>query len=141
MKTRSAIVYSVLRLLVFLVPLGIMMLFPIFRDMYWIALIFATLIGISLSIIFLRRPLNDVSQGLAERRAARTATHAKTAAEQDADIENAANDAARGVADPATDAAAPAPSEHGAPTQSVPDAGAPGQTVPDRRHPAKSDRA
>lgn len=88
MKTRSVVVYSVLRLLAFLMPLGIMMLFPIFREMYWLALIFATLIGLSLSIIFLRRPLDDVAQGLAERRAARTVP---TAAEKDADIEDAAN--------------------------------------------------
>ncbi|QAY60439.1 DUF4229 domain-containing protein [Microbacterium protaetiae] len=94
MKIRSAILYSVLRLLAFLVPLGIMMLFPIFREMYWIALIFAALIGVSLSIIFLRRPLDDISQGLASRRKVRVE---KTAAEKDADIEDAANDAARGV--------------------------------------------
>lgn len=94
MKIRSALLYSVLRLLAFLVPLGIMMLFPIFREMYWIALIFAALIGISLSVIFLRRPLDDVSQGLAERRAQRASTE-KTPAEQDTEIEDAANDAAR----------------------------------------------
>jgi hypothetical protein len=87
-KTRSVVVYSVLRLLAFLVPLGIMMLFPIFREMYWLALIFATLIGLSLSIIFLRRPLDDVARGLAERRSARTVP---TAAEKDADVEDAAN--------------------------------------------------
>ncbi|WP_417561693.1 DUF4229 domain-containing protein [Microbacterium sp.] len=102
MKTRSAIVYSVLRLLAFLVPLGIMMLFPIFRDMYWIALIFAALIGISLSIIFLRRPLDEVSAGLQERRERRLAREGgerRTAAQQDAEIEDAANEVAH--ADPA----------------------------------------
>ena len=106
MKTRSAIVYSVLRLLAFLVPLGIMMLFPIFRDMYWIALIFAALIGVSLSIIFLRRPLDDVAEGLEERRNRRTERlHGeRTAAQQDADIEDAANDAARADAAPSADA-------------------------------------
>ncbi len=80
--------YSVLRLLAFLVPLGIMLLFPIFREMYWLALIFAALIGLSLSIIFLRRPLDDVSSGLAARRARRQRT---TAAEQDAEVEDVAN--------------------------------------------------
>ena len=95
-KIRSAVLYSVLRLLAFLVPLGIMMLFPIFREMYWIALIFAALIGISLSVIFLRRPLDDVSQGLAERRAQR-AEKPQTAAQHDTEIEDAANDAARGA--------------------------------------------
>jgi len=93
-KIRSAVLYSVLRLLAFLVPLGIMMLFPIFREMYWIALLFAALIGISLSVIFLRRPLDDVSQGLAERRA-RRAEKPQTAAQHDTEIEDAANDAAR----------------------------------------------
>ncbi len=92
MKTRSAVVYSVLRLLAFLVPLGIMMLFPIFREMYWLALIFAALIGVSLSIIFLRRPLDDIAEGLATRRQERTT---KTPAQKDADVEDAANAALR----------------------------------------------
>ncbi|UUT34823.1 DUF4229 domain-containing protein [Microbacterium elymi] len=92
MKTRSVVLYSVLRLLAFLVPLGIMLLFPIFREMYWIALIFAALIGVSLSIIFLRRPLDDVASGLAARREQRTQ---KTDAEKDADLEDAANAALR----------------------------------------------
>ena len=68
MKARSALVYTVLRLLAFLVPFGILMLFPIMREYYWLAAIFAALIGLSLSVIFLRKPLNDVSAGLAQRR-------------------------------------------------------------------------
>jgi hypothetical protein len=84
--------YSVLRLLAFLVPLGIMMLFPIFREQYWLALLFAALIGVSLSIIFLRRPLDDVASGLAARREAR---RHETEAEKDADVEDAANAALR----------------------------------------------
>lgn len=68
MKARSAIVYSVLRLLAFLVPFAIMMLFPIMREYYWLAAIFAALIGVSLSVLFLRKPLDEVSMGLAERR-------------------------------------------------------------------------
>ena len=60
MKARSALVYTVLRLLAFLVPFGILMLFPIFRELYWLAAIFAALIGLSLSLLFLRRPLTDV---------------------------------------------------------------------------------
>jgi len=91
-KTRSVLLYSVLRLLAFLVPLGIMMLFPIFRELFWLALIFAALIGLSLSIIFLRRPLDDVAEGLAARRSRRVE---RTAAEQDADLEDAANAALR----------------------------------------------
>ena len=69
MKARSALVYSVLRLLAFLVPFGIFMLLPIFREYYWLAAIFAALIGLSLSMLFLRRPLDEVSTALAQRRA------------------------------------------------------------------------
>jgi len=67
-KARSAIVYSVLRLLAFLVPFGILMLFPIMQEYYWLAAIFAALIGLSLSVLFLRKPLADATSGLAERR-------------------------------------------------------------------------
>lgn len=68
MKARSAIVYSVLRLLAFLVPFGILMLFPVMQTYYWLAAIFAALIGLSLSVLFLRKPLEDATSGLAERR-------------------------------------------------------------------------
>ncbi|GAA1915836.1 hypothetical protein GCM10009775_05400 [Microbacterium aoyamense] len=68
MKARSIVVYTVLRLLAFLVPFGILMIFPLFREYYWLAAIFAALIGLSLSMLFLRRPLDDVSAGLAARR-------------------------------------------------------------------------
>ena len=88
MKARSALVYSVLRLLAFLVPFGILMLFPIMREYYWLAAIFAALIGLSLSVIFLRKPLDDVTSGLAERRA-RTRVTAS-----DEDVEDAATGAA-----------------------------------------------
>lgn len=67
MKIRSVVVYSVLRLLAFLVPFGIMMIFPVFQDLWWLAAVFAALIGLSLSILLLRRPLEDVSTGLYER--------------------------------------------------------------------------
>ncbi|MCR2783732.1 MULTISPECIES: DUF4229 domain-containing protein [unclassified Microbacterium] len=87
MNARSAIVYSVLRLLAFLVPFGLMMLSPVLREYYWLAAIFAALIGLSLSLLFLRRPLADVTSGLAERRAR------GSAAENDADAEDAARDA------------------------------------------------
>ena len=88
MKARSALVYTVLRLLAFLVPFGILMFFPIMREYYWLAAIFAALIGLSLSIIFLRRPLEDISAGLAERRSAAKATMSDEA------IEDSAADAA-----------------------------------------------
>lgn len=88
MKARSAIVYSVLRLLAFLVPFGILMLFPIMREYYWLAAIFAALIGLSLSVLFLRKPLDDVTTGLAERRAKARASAS------DEEAEDAAADAA-----------------------------------------------
>ena len=88
MKARSAIVYTVLRLLAFLVPFGILMLFPVMREFYWLAAIFAALIGLSLSLLFLRKPLDDVTAGLAERRA-----QARAAA-SDETVEDAAADAA-----------------------------------------------
>lgn len=69
MRARSALVYSVLRLLFFLVPFGIMMLFPILREYYWLAAIFAALIGLSLSLLLLRKPLDDMTSGLSRRRA------------------------------------------------------------------------
>lgn len=88
MKARSAVVYSVLRLLAFLVPFGILMLFPVMQTYYWLAAIFAALIGLSLSILFLRKPLDDVTTGLAERRAR------ARAAVSDEETEDAAADAA-----------------------------------------------
>lgn len=84
MKARSALLYTVLRLLAFLVPFGILMLFPVFQSLYWLAAIFAALIGLSLSLLFLRRPLTEVTTGLAERR------RATKDADSDADAEDAA---------------------------------------------------
>ncbi|MFV0320548.1 MAG: DUF4229 domain-containing protein [Microbacterium sp.] len=89
MKVKPALVYSVLRILAFVVPFGILMLFPIFRDLYWLAAIFAALIGLSLSLLFLRRPLDAVTSDLGQRRERRTA------AADDAAAEDAADDAAR----------------------------------------------
>ncbi|MGZ8803893.1 MAG: DUF4229 domain-containing protein [Microbacterium sp.] len=97
MKARSALLYSVLRLLAFLVPFGILMLFPVFRELYWLAAIFAALIGLSLSLLFLRRPLTEVTSGLAERRMQAKAARSDEAAE-DAAAEDAAAEA---VAPPA----------------------------------------
>jgi len=79
---RSTLVYTVLRLLVFVVPFAIMMIFPVMRQYYWLSAIFAALIGLSLSILFLRRPLDDLTADLAERRRRRAAT--------DEDVEDAA---------------------------------------------------
>lgn len=93
MKIRSFLTYTILRLAFFLVPLGVMMLFPAFRNMWWLAVIFAALIGIALSVIFLQKPRAQMSEDLYERRKQRTT---KTAREVDEEIENDANDAARG---------------------------------------------
>ncbi len=100
MRARSALVYTVLRLLAFLVPLGILLVFPIFRELPWLAALFAALIGLSLSLLFLRRPLEEVTGGLAERREARRAADRRTGAEVDADAEDAVVDAARPADDP-----------------------------------------
>ncbi|WP_106814850.1 DUF4229 domain-containing protein [Microbacterium timonense] len=91
MKARSAIVYSVLRLLAFLVPFGIMMLFPVLREYYWLAAIFAALIGLSLSVLFLRKPLEEATSGLAERRA-RVRAEASDEAAEDAATDAAGTD-------------------------------------------------
>ena len=104
MRARSALIYSVLRLLAFFVPFGIMMLFPIMREQYLLSAVFAALIGLSLSMLFLRRPLEEATAGLAERRAARRAGVSDEATE-DAVIDEgtAAADPAHAAADEATD--------------------------------------
>jgi hypothetical protein len=92
-KARSALVYSVLRLLAFLVPFAILMLFPIMRQYYWLAAIFAALIGLSLSMLFLRRPLDELTSGLAGRR-----EQARRAASDEEAEDAAADDRAPGEA-------------------------------------------
>lgn len=54
--------YTVLRLLAFIVPLGILWLFPVFREYWWLAALFAALIGMSISLLFLRAPLSRASR-------------------------------------------------------------------------------
>ncbi|WP_298742254.1 DUF4229 domain-containing protein [uncultured Microbacterium sp.] len=71
MRARSAVVFGVLRLLAFLVPFGLMMLIPVMREYYWLSAIFAALIGLSLSMLFLRRPLAEMTSEMASRRARR----------------------------------------------------------------------
>lgn len=69
MKLPPLLVYSVLRLLAFLVPLGILwFFFPIFREFWWLAALFAALIGISISLLFLRAPLAGASTEIYRRR-------------------------------------------------------------------------
>lgn len=80
---RSFWIYTVLRILFFAVPFAVLMLLPIGREFFWLSAIFAALIGLSLSIIFLRKPLDDVTSSLAARRAA-------SSAPSDEEIEDAA---------------------------------------------------
>ncbi|QKJ18544.1 DUF4229 domain-containing protein [Microbacterium hominis] len=93
MKARSALVYTVLRLLAFLVPFTLLMLLPIGREFYWLSAIFAALIGLSLSLLFLRRPLDEVTRDLAARRA-----QARAAASDEAAEDAAADAVAPGAA-------------------------------------------
>lgn len=86
-KLPPLLVYSVLRLLAFLVPLGILLLFPIMRELWYFTVVFAALIGVSISIIFLRKPLSNASAEIYERREARTDVRSSVAA-QDADAED-----------------------------------------------------
>lgn len=89
------LVYSVLRLLAFLVPLALMWLFsPVMRELWWLTAIFAALIGMSISILFLRKPLSGASSELYKRRQARTTPDRSSVAAQDADAEDAALDSA-----------------------------------------------
>lgn len=68
-KLPPLLVYTVLRLLAFLVPLAIMWLFfPIFREFWWMAALFAALIGMSISLLFLRTPLSQTSRDIYARR-------------------------------------------------------------------------
>ncbi len=91
MKLPPLLVYSVLRLLAFLVPLAIMwFFFPILRGYWWLTVVFATLIGTSISVLFLRKPLSDVSSSVYEKRSERG--HQNQAA-LDAEAEDAELDA------------------------------------------------
>jgi Na+-driven multidrug efflux pump len=90
-KARSILLYTVLRLLAFLVPFAILMLFPVFQELYWLAAVFAAFIGLSLSLLFLRRPLADATSGLANRS---DRSDRSRGARGDEDAEDAAADAA-----------------------------------------------
>ena len=92
----SWITYSVLRLLVFVVPLVILLLLGV---VWWLAVIAAALIGLCLSYIFLSRPRNAVSSDLYAVR-----HRDKPARTEDDDVEDAAVENAAGAS--AGDAAA-----------------------------------
>lgn len=88
MKPAPFLIYTALRLLAFLVPLAIMWLFfPIFREFWWLAAIFAALIGMSISMLFLRTPLTNASARLQQRRERRM-----SGGQADADAEDEAID-------------------------------------------------
>jgi hypothetical protein len=80
----SWLTYTVLRLLVFAVPLAILLLLGV---VWWLAVIAAALIGLCLSYIFLSRPRNAVSSDLYAVR-----HREKPAPSEDADAEDAAID-------------------------------------------------
>lgn len=108
----SWITYTVLRLLVFAVPLVILLLVGL---VWWLAVIAAALIGLCLSYIFLSRPRNAVSADLYAVR-----HREKPVRSEDDDVEDAAVDDAA-VGDPAVGdvavqdaAAADAPADHAA---------------------------
>lgn len=94
------VLYTVLRLAFFLAPFGIMMLMPIFQQLWWLAAIFSALIGLSLSIIFLRKPLDSVTADLAARRESRTEkSRIERERDEEDSVEDAANEAAARDAD------------------------------------------
>ncbi|MEV7632179.1 DUF4229 domain-containing protein [Microbacterium sp. NPDC089318] len=68
MKLPPLLVYTVLRLLAFIVPLGVLWLFPVFREYWWLAALFAALIGMSISLLFLRAPLSQASREIYAKR-------------------------------------------------------------------------
>lgn len=65
-NTRKAwLVYTALRLLFFVVPFAVIM---IIGWSWWVALIVATLVSVSLSVIFLSKPRDAASAGIYEWR-------------------------------------------------------------------------
>jgi hypothetical protein len=81
----SWITYTVLRLLVFAVPLAILLLLGV---VWWFSVIAAALIGLCLSYIFLTRPRNAVSSELYAVRHRTTPSRS-----EDDQVEDAAVDA------------------------------------------------
>ena len=129
MKPAPLLVYTVLRLLAFLVPLAILwFFFPIFRELWWLAAIFAALIGMSISMLFLRAPLSDASARIHERRTTRSA-----AEREDADAEDEVLDSES--AETRSDAnAAEVAAEDTVETEATDDADPTGSATDDVRH-------
>lgn len=78
---RAWVVYTVLRVLAFAVPFGVLV--AVGLDWWWAALI-AAVIGFCLSYILLRRPREAVARSLAEARASAGKRGADESAEDDA---------------------------------------------------------
>ena len=92
-KPAPLLVYTVLRLLAFLVPLAILwFFFPIFREFWWLAAIFAALIGASISMLFLRTPLSAASARLHERRQGKISGQQADADAEDELVDRAPDD-------------------------------------------------
>jgi hypothetical protein len=82
----SWVTYTVLRLLVFVIPLAVLL---VLRVDAWIAVVAAALIGLCLSYIFLRKPRDAVATDLYAAR-----HRDKPATTVDDDVEDAAIDSA-----------------------------------------------
>jgi hypothetical protein len=87
----SWVTYTVLRLLVFVIPLAVLL---VLRIDAWIAVVAAALIGLCLSYIFLRKPRDAVATDLYAAR-----HRDKPATTVDDDVEDAAIDSAEHSAD------------------------------------------
>ncbi len=64
-RVPPVLVYTVLRLLAFLVPLGVLL---VLRIEPWIAAVLAALIGMALSFVLLRSPREKVAKDIYARR-------------------------------------------------------------------------
>lgn len=90
MKIPPLVTYSILRVLAFLVPLAILwVFFPIFHEFWWLAAVFSALIGMSISILFLRRPLSEASTDIYNKRAARLSPSEQDAVAEDEEADRA----------------------------------------------------
>lgn len=62
MKSRSTFIwFSLIRLAVFIIPLAVLLAIGTHR---WLSIIFAALFGTAVSLVFLRRPREQIAQSL-----------------------------------------------------------------------------
>lgn len=148
--TRAWVIYSIVRLLSFIVPFAIVMLvLPGWEWAWLVGLVVATICGLAISEIFLVRPRQVIADSLARRRAERLAADPRRALdrEEDALLDGetdpaavagatsgtvASETASSGTATPesaspgtATPASAPADSAESGTATSDPEAGSP----------------